>query len=635
MRLTTALCACVLVAAGLLLAAPHAMAQVQINEIRTDNTGTDTDEYFELKGPPGMSLTNYWYIVIGDTTVGRYCGTIESVTPLAGFSIQADGLLCLRNSNDTPVLTGYDGAVKLNFENSDNVTHMLVTGFTGTRGQDLDTNDDGVLDITPWTGVVDAVGLTTGLPVNCSGGSEYIYCSTVLGPDGGSVPGHVYRCADTNAWVIGKFSPLGLTDTPGAPNYTCAAPPPIFVTQGRTPCVPDLNEAATATATVLNANVANLYWKVNGGAETRVTMSVTRSSGDTTVFSGVIPGQPNDGDKVEYYVKAYNDTPDSTTAYGEGYFVGTVTVGAIRVNDVNGMNVYRYYGARVRGHVTAAYGVFAPADTTTDFYVQDATGGLNLYHFHAHTVRPLLGDDLTAAGTIDQYNGKLELTSSGACDSLYLTVNGSGLPPAPQALAVPVVTEAQEGVLLRATHATIAVGADVAFVANKTYKLYNGTDSTRLYIDGDTNIPGMPITDSTVAAIEGIGQQYDNTSPYTAYYEFVPRSRNDIALGATGVGGTVTFVARLGPSVPNPAGRQVRISYVIPGTSGGAQVPVSLRLYDVQGRLVRTVVEGAQEPGAHSAALDCQAAGLRSNGIYFYRLQVGGQTFTRKMVLVH
>ncbi|MDZ4755550.1 MAG: hypothetical protein SGJ11_13770 [Phycisphaerae bacterium] len=43
----------------------------------------------------------------------------------------------------------------LNFDHADNVTHLLVSGFTGANGQDLDTDDDVVLDLTPWTAVID------------------------------------------------------------------------------------------------------------------------------------------------------------------------------------------------------------------------------------------------------------------------------------------------------------------------------------------------------------------------------------------------------------------------------------------------------------------------------------------------
>ena len=49
------------------------------------------------------------------------------------------------------------------------------------------------------------------------------------------------------------------------------------------------------------------------------------------------------------------------------------------------------------------------------------------------------------------------------------------------------------------------------------------------------------------------------------------------------------------------------------------------------GHRVRTLVDGAQEPGYHTSTLS--NAGLAS-GVYFYRLRAGGFTSTRKLVLM-
>ncbi|MCA9432644.1 MAG: hypothetical protein KC940_19175, partial [Candidatus Omnitrophica bacterium] len=53
---------------------------VRINEIRIDQPSTDTDEYFELVGPPGLSLNGLTYLVIGDGVGGS--GEIEEMTDL-------------------------------------------------------------------------------------------------------------------------------------------------------------------------------------------------------------------------------------------------------------------------------------------------------------------------------------------------------------------------------------------------------------------------------------------------------------------------------------------------------------------------------------------------------------------------
>ena len=119
--------------------APSPGGGITINEIRVDQSGSDLDEYFELIGPAGQSLDGLTYIVIGDGSGGS--GVIESISDLTGLAIPADGNFLGGESSMTIAVP--DATLSLGFENSDNVTHMLVSGFTGSSQEDLDTNDDG------------------------------------------------------------------------------------------------------------------------------------------------------------------------------------------------------------------------------------------------------------------------------------------------------------------------------------------------------------------------------------------------------------------------------------------------------------------------------------------------------------
>jgi len=185
---------------------------VAINEIRIDQPSNDDDEYFELFGTPGDSLGNLTYLVIGDGTGGS--GVIEAVVDLTGQSIPASGFFTAAES--TFSIGTADFTTTLNFENNDNVTHLLVEGFTGSNGDDLDTDDDGVLDTTPWTSIVDSVAL-----IKTSGSGDEVYSTTLIGPNGSFVPAHVFRSPDgTGSWNIGQFNPSGGDDTPGATNVT-------------------------------------------------------------------------------------------------------------------------------------------------------------------------------------------------------------------------------------------------------------------------------------------------------------------------------------------------------------------------------------------------------------------------------
>jgi flagellar hook assembly protein FlgD len=63
---------------------------------------------------------------------------------------------------------------------------------------------------------------------------------------------------------------------------------------------------------------------------------------------------------------------------------------------------------------------------------------------------------------------------------------------------------------------------------------------------------------------------------------------------------------------------------------------VSLTIYDVNGRLVRTLVSSDRAAGMHEVVWDaCDDAGRAvSSGVYVYRLTAGADVAVRRMVLV-
>lgn len=58
---------------------------------------------------------------------------------------------------------------------------------------------------------------------------------------------------------------------------------------------------------------------------------------------------------------------------------------------------------------------------------------------------------------------------------------------------------------------------------------------------------------------------------------------------------------------------------------------VSLKVYDVLGRLVRTLINKVEQPGSYSVTFD---AGSLSSGVYFYRLQAGSHSASKKLLLL-
>ncbi|MDI6740716.1 MAG: FlgD immunoglobulin-like domain containing protein, partial [Candidatus Edwardsbacteria bacterium] len=63
---------------------------------------------------------------------------------------------------------------------------------------------------------------------------------------------------------------------------------------------------------------------------------------------------------------------------------------------------------------------------------------------------------------------------------------------------------------------------------------------------------------------------------------------------------------------------------------------VSLKVYNLAGQLVRTLVDGRQPSGAHSVHWNGRndAGQSAANGVYVYRLAVNGFTGIRKIVII-
>jgi hypothetical protein len=82
----------------------------------------------------------------------------------------------------------------------------------------------------------------------------------------------------------------------------------------------------------------------------------------------------------------------------------------------------------------------------------------------------------------------------------------------------------------------------------------------------------------------------------------------------------------LSQNFPNPFNPTTTISFVLPSRSF-----VSLKMFDMLGREVETIISGEMLAGSYSKQWN--AANV-SSGIYFYRLQAGSFTETKKLILL-
>ena len=93
----------------------------------------------------------------------------------------------------------------------------------------------------------------------------------------------------------------------------------------------------------------------------------------------------------------------------------------------------------------------------------------------------------------------------------------------------------------------------------------------------------------------------------------------------------VSFVTELGQNHPNPFNPRTAIKFSLEQAS-----PVSLQVFDLNGRVVKTLADGSMAAGGHEVVWNGQDENGSSlaSGVYFYRLQAEGRTMNRRMVLI-
>ena len=90
------------------------------------------------------------------------------------------------------------------------------------------------------------------------------------------------------------------------------------------------------------------------------------------------------------------------------------------------------------------------------------------------------------------------------------------------------------------------------------------------------------------------------------------------------------LVTRLDPPAPNPFRERAGLSFQVARVAG----PVRVAVYDVAGRLVRTLVDGPMEPGPHELVWDgSDDRGEKvASGVYYCTLEAGETRVNRSLV---
>ena len=143
---------------------------------------------------------------------------------------------------------------------------------------------------------------------------------------------------------------------------------------------------------------------------------------------------------------------------------------------------------------------------------------------------------------------------------------------------------------------------------------------------------GDPVSWKERVRNAAIYEYQHNRNPFVDHPEFVSAIYDPTNYN-TAVGPTAAPEhAMLQAAMPNPFQSRTVLAYDL-----ARQGRVVLRIYDVSGRLVRSLVSGAvQEAGHHSVEWDGRdvAGAATGTGLYFGRLEAGGESDVRRLVRI-
>lgn len=164
---------------------------------------------------------------------------------------------------------------------------------------------------------------------------------------------------------------------------------------------------------------------------------------------------------------------------------------------------------------------------------------------------------------------------------------------------------------------------------SQTFNLYRYT----LFADSMNAIGNIsPTYNVAVMALdaESLRPVSENPNPFTvqrvlyglmSFVDQIPTS-NELNTFSS----EIPFEYKLSQNYPNPFNPSTKISYSLPVSK-----LVSLKIYNVLGKEVRTLVNSKQEAGNYEVVLN---AADMSSGIYFYTITAGDFVETRRMVLL-
>lgn len=149
------------------------------------------------------------------------------------------------------------------------------------------------------------------------------------------------------------------------------------------------------------------------------------------------------------------------------------------------------------------------------------------------------------------------------------------------------------------------------------------------------NLPSPPTVIGYYDTYPGAGTAYQGAWNVYPYYNSGKFVVSDISTGLYVFKFGVTAITHNGTEIPagysleqnypNPFNPKTKFSFDIPKSGN-----VSLKVYDLSGKVIETMMEGYRFAGKYTAEFD---GGKLASGVYFYSLEAEGFRQTKKMIL--
>lgn len=161
-----------------------------------------------------------------------------------------------------------------------------------------------------------------------------------------------------------------------------------------------------------------------------------------------------------------------------------------------------------------------------------------------------------------------------------------------------------------------STGPHLHFQVQQNYPVFYGGQSMPIKFSD----PGVPPEDNGIPK---------DGKFYTSHNKFPPEEPKPTAVAEEAIWRPVSY--NLNQNYPNPFNSETVISYQI----ASSKTQVSLRVYDLKGQLIKTLVDEMKEVGYYEVRWDGKANdSTASSGVYIYTLRADDFTEARKMILL-